>query len=143
MVTGLGATETSPMAIQTTWETEQPGVIGIPVPGVEMKLVPRGHKLECPRPRPQRHSRLLAPARIHERVFDAEGFYSFGDAVRFLDPADVNKGFLFDGRFSEDFKLASGTWVSVGPLRSKILGPFHTVRPRRSIAGHDRDELAC
>jgi feruloyl-CoA synthase len=141
MVTGLGATETSPMAIQTTWETDQPGVIGIPVPGVEMKLVPRDHKLECRVRGPNVTPGYWRQPEYTQKVFDNHGFYSFGDAVRFVDPVDVNKGFLFDGRFSEDFKLASGTWVSVGPLRSKILGHFTPFVRDVVITGHDRDDI--
>ncbi len=141
MVTGLGATETAPMAIQTTWETDHSGVIGVPIPGVEMKLVPRGHKLEV-----RVRGSNITPGywrqpELTKKVFDDEGFYIFGDALRFVDPADVNKGFYFDGRFSEDFKLASGTWVSVGPLRAKILGHFAPYVRDVVIAGHDRDEV--
>ena len=141
MVTGLGATETAPMAIQTTWETDHSGVIGVPIPGVEMKLVPRGHKLEV-----RVRGSNITPGywrepELTKKVFDDEGFYIFGDALRFVNPADVNQGFYFDGRFSEDFKLASGTWVSVGPLRSKILSHFAPYVRDVVIAGHDRDEV--
>ncbi len=141
MVTGLGATETAPMAIQTTWETDHSGVIGVPIPGVEMKLVPRGHKLEV-----RVRGSNITPGywrqpELTKKVFDDEGFYIFGDALRFVDPSDVNKGFYFDGRFSEDFKLASGTWVSVGPLRAKILSHFAPYVRDAVIAGHDRDEV--
>ena len=88
---------------------------------MEAKLVQRGGKLEV------RWRGLKIPRgywrqpELTAQAFDEDGFYIFGDALRFVDPADVNKGFLFDGRFSEDFKLASGTWASVGPLRSPIL----------------------
>jgi feruloyl-CoA synthase len=141
MVTGLGATETAPMAIQTTWETDHSGVIGVPIPGVEMKLVPRGNKLEV-----RVRGSNITPGywrepELTKKVFDDEGFYIFGDALRFVNPADVNQGFYFDGRFYEDFKLASGTWVSVGPLRSKILSHFAPYVRDVVIAGHDRDEV--
>ena len=141
MVTGLGATETAPMAIQTTWETDHSGVIGVPIPGVEMKLVPRGHKLEV-----RVRGSNITPGywrqpELTKQVFDDEGFYIFGDALRFVNPADVNQGFYFDGRFAEDFKLASGTWVSVGPLRSKILGHFAPYVRDVVITGHDRDQV--
>jgi feruloyl-CoA synthase len=142
MVTGLGSTETAPMAIQTTWETDQAGVIGIPIPGVEAKLVPRGAKLEVRVRGPNITPGYWRQPELTEKVFDEDGFYSFGDALRFVDPADVNKGFLFDGRFSEDFKLASGTWVSVGPLRSRILAHFAPFVRDVVIAGHDRDHVA-
>lgn len=141
MVTGLGATETSPMAIQTTWETDQPGVIGFPVPGVELKLVPREQKLEARVRGPNVTPGYWRQPEYTQKVFDSDGFYSFGDAVRFIDPADVNKGFHFDGRFSEDFKLASGTWVSVGPLRSKILAHFTPFVRDIVLTGHDRDDI--
>jgi feruloyl-CoA synthase len=141
MVTGLGATETAPMAIQTSWETDHAGVIGIPVPGVELKLVPRDEKLEARVRGPNITPGYWRQPELTEKVFDEEGFYSFGDAVRFIDPNDVNKGFLFDGRFSEDFKLASGTWVSVGPLRARILSHFAPLVRDVVIAGHDRDDV--
>ena len=141
MVTGLGATETAPMAIQTSWETDHAGVIGIPVPGVELKLVPREEKLEARVRGPNITPGYWRQPELTEKVFDEEGFYSFGDAVRFIDPNDVNKGFLFDGRFSEDFKLASGTWVSVGPLRARILSHFAPLVRDVVVAGHDRDDV--
>jgi feruloyl-CoA synthase len=141
MVTGLGATETAPMAIQTSWETDHAGVIGIPVPGVELKLVPRDEKLEARVRGPNITPGYWRQPELTEKVFDEEGFYSFGDAVRFIDPNNVNKGFLFDGRFSEDFKLASGTWVSVGPLRAKILSHFAPFVRDVVVAGHDRDDV--
>ncbi len=141
MVTGLGATETSPMAIQTTWETEHAGVIGIPIPGVELKLVARGAKLEALVRGPNVTPGYWKQPELNAQAFDGEGFYRLGDAIRFVDPSDVNKGFLFDGRFSEDFKLASGTWVSVGPLRAKILSRGAPLLRDVVIAGHDRDEI--
>ena len=141
MVTGLGSTETAPMAIQTTWETDQAGVIGIPIPGVEAKLVPRGAKLEARVRGPNITPGYWRQPELTAEAFDADGFYSFGDALKFVDPADVNKGFLFDGRFSEDFKLASGTWASVGPLRSRLLSHFAPFVRDVVIAGHDRDDI--
>jgi feruloyl-CoA synthase len=141
MVTGLGSTETAPMAIQTTWETDQAGVIGIPIPGVEAKLVPRGAKLEVRVRGPNITPGYWRQPELTAQAFDNDGFYNFGDALKFVDPADVNKGFLFDGRFSEDFKLASGTWASVGPLRSHILSHFAPYVRDVVITGHDRDDV--
>ena len=80
---------------------------------------------------------------LTRRVFDEEGFYSFGDAVRLLDPSDVNKGLLFDGRLAEDFKLGNGTWVSVGPLRAKIISHFAPLVRDVVIAGLDRDYISA
>jgi feruloyl-CoA synthase len=142
MATGLGATETAPMAIQTTWETDHAGVIGIPVPGVELKLTPRENKLEARVRGPNVTPGYWRQPELTARAFDEDGFYKFGDAIKFIDPADVNKGFLFDGRFAEDFKMSSGTWVSVGPLRARIMAHFAPLIRDAVIAGHDRDELA-
>ncbi len=141
MVTGLGATETAPMAIQATWETDRAGAIGIPVPGVEVKLVPRDLKLEVRVRGPNVTPGYWRQPELTQKVFDEDGFLILGDAVRFVDSGDINKGFLFDGRFSEDFKLASGTWVSVGPLRVKILSHFAPLVQDVVITGHDRDEV--
>jgi feruloyl-CoA synthase len=143
MATGLGSTETSPMSIQTTWETDRAGVIGLPVPGVELKLVPREAKLEARVRGPNVTPGYWRQPQLTQRVFDEEGFYSFGDAVKFVDPDDVNKGLLFDGRLNEDFKLANGTWVSVGPLRAKFLSHFAPLVRDVVIAGHDRDFIAA
>jgi feruloyl-CoA synthase len=141
MVTGLGSTETAPMAIQTTWETDRAGVIGIPIPGVEAKLVPQGNKLEARVRGPNITLGYWRQPELTQKAFDEDGFYKFGDAVRFVDSADVNKGFVFDGRFSEDFKLATGTWVSVGPLRARILNFFAPFARDVVITGHDRDDV--
>jgi feruloyl-CoA synthase len=141
MVTGLGATETAPMAIQTTWETDRAGVIGIPIPGVELKLVPREAKLEARVRGPNITPGYWKQPELTRAAFDEEGFYKFGDAIRFVDPHDAHKGFYFDGRFSEDFKLASGTWVSVGPLRAKILSYSAPLVRDVVVTGHDRDEI--
>ncbi len=140
MVTGLGATESAPMAIQTTWDTDHAGVIGIPIPGVEAKLVPQRGKLEARVRGPNVTPGYWRQPELTRQAFDNDGFYSFGDAVRFVDPDDVDQGFLFDGRLSEDFKLATGTWVSVGPLRARILTHFAPFVRDVVIAGHDCDE---
>ncbi len=141
MATGLGATETAPMAIQTTWETDHAGIIGIPVPGVELKLAPRENKLEARVRGPNVTPGYWRQPELTARAFDEDGFYKFGDAIKFIDPADVNKGFLFDGRFAEDFKMSSGTWVSVGPLRARVMAHFAPLVRDVVIAGHDRDEI--
>jgi len=143
MVTGLGSTETAPMAIQTTWETDQAGVIGIPIPGVEAKLVPCEGKLEARVRGPNITPGYWRQPELTQQAFDEEGFYKFGDAVKFIDRSDVNKGFLFDGRFSEDFKLASGTWVSVGPLRARFLSHSAPFVRDVVVAGHDRDQVCA
>lgn len=143
MATGLGSTETSPMAIQCTWETDRAGTIGIPVPGIELKLVPHEGKLEARVRGPNVTPGYWRQPELTAKVFDEEGFYSFGDAVKLIDPGDVNKGLLFDGRLTEDFKLANGTWVSVGPLRAKMIAHCAPFLRDAVIAGLDRDFLAA
>jgi feruloyl-CoA synthase len=141
MATGLGATETSPMALQCTWDAERAGVIGIPMPGVEAKLVPSGDKLEIRVKGPNVTPGYWRDAELTRGAFDEEGYYKFGDAVRFLDPQDVNKGLVFDGRFAEDFKMSSGTFVNVGPLRTNIIHAFAPYINDVVITGHDRNFL--
>jgi feruloyl-CoA synthase len=142
MATGLGATETSPMALQSTRDSEQTGVVGIPVPGVELKLVPEGAKIDLRIKGPNVTPGYWRNPKLTRGAFDEEGYYKFGDAVRFADPSDINKGLIFDGRFAEDFKMASGTWVNVGPLRTRIIHHFAPYVRDVVIAGHDRDFLA-
>jgi feruloyl-CoA synthase len=141
MATGLGATETSPMALQCTWDAERAGVIGIPMPGVEAKLVPSGDKLEIRVKGPNVTPGYWRDPELTRGAFDEEGYYKFGDAVRFLDSQDINKGLVFDGRFAEDFKMASGTFVNVGPLRTKIIHAFAPYVIDAVISGHDRNFL--
>ena len=141
MVTGLGSTETAPMAIQCTWEMEHPGAIGIPVAGVTLKLAPQANKLEARVRGPNITPGYWRQPELTARAFDEEGFYRFGDAIKLLDPNDVNQGFIFDGRFGEDFKLATGTWVSVGPLRAAIINHFAPYARDVVITGHDRDDI--
>jgi feruloyl-CoA synthase len=142
MATGLGATETSPMALQCTWDTEHSGVIGIPMPGVQAKLVTDGSKTEIRVRGPNVTPGYWKEPELTRQAFDEEGYYRFGDAVRFLDPQDANKGLVFDGRLAEDFKLSSGTFVNVGPLRNKIIHWFAPYVTDVVIAGHDRNYLA-
>jgi feruloyl-CoA synthase len=141
MASGLGATETSPMALQCTWDSEQSGAVGIPMPGVEAKLVAIGTKLEIRVKGPNVTPGYWKNEELTRAAFDEEGYYKFGDAVRFVDPNDVNKGFMYDGRLTEDFKLASGTWVSVGPLRTKIIHAFAPYITDVAIAGLNRNFL--
>lgn len=141
IATGLGATETAPMALQCTWDTEHAGSIGIPMPGVEAKLAPVGSKLEVRVKGPNVTPGYWKDPDLTKRAFDDEGYYRFGDAARFVDPDDINQGLFFDGRLAEDFKLASGTFVNIGPLRAKILHAFAPYLTDVAIAGPDRLDL--
>jgi feruloyl-CoA synthase len=142
MGTSLGSTETAPMSLTTNFPVDRAGIIGVPAPGVDVKLVPAGGKLELrvrgPNVMPGYHGQEAAT----RAAFDEEGFYRTGDALRFVDPEDPSRGFVFDGRLAEDFKLSSGTWVNAGPLRIAVLAHFGSLVRDVVIAGHDRDEVA-
>ena len=124
MVTGLGATESAPFALSTTKEGAAAGRVGLPVPGVELKLALVDQKLEARLRGPSITPGYWKQPSLTQAAFDDEGFYRMGDALVFADANDPIKGFLFDGRLAEDFKLATGTWVSVGPLRTRFLTHF-------------------
>jgi len=141
IATGLGATETSPMALQCTWDTEHAGTIGIPMPGVEAKLAPVGSKLEVRVKGPNVTPGYWKDPELTARAFDEEGYYRFGDAARFVDAEDINQGLFFDGRLAEDFKLSSATFVNIGPLRARILTWFAPYVTDVAIAGPDRPDL--
>jgi feruloyl-CoA synthase len=142
-VTGLGATETAPSALMCLIEVDAPGNMGHPMAGVELKLAPVEGKLEARVKAPTVTPGYWRNPELTRKAFDEEGYYCFGDAVRFVDPDDVARGFLFDGRIAEDFKLASGTWVSVGPLRAALVAALAPLARDAAIAGHDRDDVAA
>jgi feruloyl-CoA synthase len=121
MTSSWGTTETAPLATASHFLTDRSGMIGVPAPGVEVKLVPRGGKLEVRVRGPNVTPGYWKREDLSAAAFDEEGFYCPGDAVRFADADDVAKGLMFDGRLAEDFKLATGTWVHVGALRVGLL----------------------
>ena len=139
IMTGFGATETAPFAISTGAGEAFAGMVGLPAPGLELKLTPVGTKLEARVRGPNVAPGYWGDDELTRQSFDEEGYYRLGDAMRFVDPADPTKGLLFDGRLAEDFKLSTGTWVSVGPLRAKILAAAGGYAQDVVIAGHDRD----
>ncbi len=121
MTSGLGMTESSPFALFVTSPHVRSGDIGVPTSGLELKLVPSGDKLEVRYRGPNITPGYWRAPDATREAFDDEGFFCSGDAVRFIDEADVHQGLRFDGRIAEDFKLATGTFVSVGPLRARII----------------------
>lgn len=141
MVTGLGATETAPAALACTKETARPGLVGLPLPGLDLKLVPNAGKLEARLRGPTITPGYWRDPVQSAKAFDEEGFYCLGDALRYAQPDTPEGGFMFDGRVSEDFKLATGTWVSVGPLRAQLISAFAPLAKDVVIAGHDRDDV--
>jgi len=141
LVTGLGATETAPMAICRPWPSDQAAAIGLPVPGVDAKLAPSGEKLEMRIRGPNVTPGYWRRPDLTRAAFDDEGYYCMGDAARAVDVKDWAKGLVFDGRIKEDFKLSTGTWVSVGPLRARLVLHFAPYLRDAVITGHDRDEV--
>jgi feruloyl-CoA synthase len=140
--TGWGATETAPTATSTYWETERVGLIGLPHPGVELKLVPTGPKYEL-----RLRGVIVTPGyyrqpELTKAAFDEEGFYKIGDAGTFVDPDDASKGLVFAGRVVEDFKLSSGTFVHVGPLRVAAIAAASPVIQDALVAGQDKPFVA-
>jgi len=139
MASSWGTTETAPLALAAQSLAERAGIIGTPVPGVEMKLVPSGNKLEIRVRGPNVTPGYWKRPDLTAAAFDEEGFYRPGDAVRFDDPDHPSKGFVFDGRLAEDFKLMTGTWVTVGLLRVAALAAASPALQDAIVAGHDRE----
>jgi feruloyl-CoA synthase len=143
MLTGLGATETSPFFMSVNPFTSRSGHVGLPVSGNDAKLVPNNGKLEVRAKGPNVMPGYWRQPEMTAKAFDEEGFYKFGDALKPADPDDFDAGFDFDGRIGEDFKLASGTWVSVGPLRARFVAACAPLVRDVVIAGINRDEISA
>jgi feruloyl-CoA synthase len=142
-LTSLGSTETSPLALACSWDFDRPGNIGLPSPGVELKLVPNEGKLEARLRGPHITPGYWRQEQLTRDAFDEEGYYRLGDALKFVDPDAPEKGLLFDGRIAEDFKLSTGTWTSVGPLRARFIDHFAPYVRDVVFAGPDRDFIAA
>ena len=140
MVSSWGATETAPMVTSVHYEIERAGVIGLPAPGTELKMVPNQGKLELRVRGPNVTPGYWKRPDLTREAFDEEGFYRIGDAGRFADPDDPVKGIEFDGRIAEDFKLMSGVWVHVGAIRVKALAALAPVAQDIVVTGHDCEE---
>jgi feruloyl-CoA synthase len=136
-----GATETSPAMTSVHWRIEQAGCLGLPLPGAELKFLHNGNKLEMRVKGPNIFPGYLHQERLTAQAFDEEGFYKIGDAGKLVDADDPSQGVTFDGRVAEDFKLSSGTWVSVGTLRPRIVSAMAPHVADVVIAGHDRAEI--
>lgn len=141
MVSSWGATETAPLATDCHFQAVRSGVIGVPVPGTTLKLVPSADKLEVRVKGPNVFPGYWRQPELTAKAFDDEGYYLIGDAVEFVDPADPAKGLVFDGRVGEDFKLTTGTWVHVGSLRVAGIDAMKPVAQDIVVTGHDRDEI--
>jgi len=141
MLSAWGSTETAPAATSVHFPIERPGVIGLPIPGTEIKLAPSGAKMELrvrgPNVTPGYWRRSDATA----ESFDEDGFFKMGDAGKFADEEEPEKGLVFDGRTAENFKLMSGTWVHVGDLRMAVISACAPLIQDAVVTGHDREEI--
>jgi len=136
--TGWGSTETAPTATGTYWDTERVGLIGLPFPGVELKMVPCGSKYELRLRGINVTPGYFGQPELTAKMFDEEGFYCIGDAGMFVDPDDPVAGIIFAGRVVEDFKLTTGTFVHVGSLRTDAIAAATPVVHDALVAGQDR-----
>jgi len=141
LTSGWGSTETAPLATAAHFPSECAGVLGIPVPGCELKMIENADKLELRVRGPNVTPGYWKREDLTRAAFDEEGFYCIGDAGRFADPARPSCGILFDGRVAEDFKLASGTWVHVGDLRVKAIAALDPIAQDVVVTGHDRESV--
>lgn len=137
LTTMYGATETQGITV-THWITERVGLVGLPLPGIQLKLAPSGSKYEVRVKGPTVAAGYHKDPERTAAAFDEEGFYKLGDAARFVDPDDPSKGLVFDGRVTEDFKLDSGTWVSVGVLRPDLVAACSPYIHDAVITGQDK-----
>jgi feruloyl-CoA synthase len=141
MVSSWGLTESAPAATYCQDQADRSGVIGVPLPGCELKLVPTGKSYEARVRGPNVTPGYWKRSDLTAAAFDEDGFLRTGDAVRFVDPAVPERGLLFDGRLAEDFKLSTGTWVHVGALRLAAIAALAPIAQDVVLAGHDRDEI--
>ena len=142
-LTGFGATETAPATLGRFWPTANVANMGLPPPGVELKLSPLNDAFELRVKGPHVTPGYWRQPELTAAAFDEEGYYRLGDAFVFEDPEQPQKGLLFRGRIAEDFKLATGTWVHVGPLRARFIEHFAPLVRDVVIAGEGRSELAA
>ncbi len=141
ILSSLGSTETAPVSTLCHWLAADFGGVGLPVPGVTVKLVPAAGKLEIRVKGPNVTPGYFRQPFETEKAFDEEGFFKLGDAVKFIDPDRPSAGLRFDGRVSENFKLSSGTWVDVGELRIAAISAAAPAVLDAVVTGHDRDEV--
>lgn len=143
IATGLGMTEASPSALFNTTIGSKAGQIGVPVPGLEVKLVPNEDKMEARFKGDNITSGYWRNSKATQKAFDEDHFYKTGDALKLINSENPNEGMAFDGRISEDFKLNTGTWVSVGVLRVKLIAASHGIIQDAVITGHDKAYLCA
>jgi feruloyl-CoA synthase len=139
IITGLGCTESGPSAMFANWGGSFSGLLGVPVAGMNVKLVPDGDKTEVRYKAPNVTPGYWRNQEETAKAFDEEGYYKTGDAVKFLDENNPDKGLIFDGRIAEDFKLSTGTWVNVGVLKAKVLSSGSPIIQDVVLTGLDKE----
>ncbi|MDH7799032.1 MULTISPECIES: feruloyl-CoA synthase [unclassified Beijerinckia] len=140
-LTAWGSTETSPVATDCHYMAETNGNIGVPIPGCQIKLLPRGDKIEARIKGPNVTPGYFRSPELTAEAFDEEGFYKIGDALRLADDSDPNRGMIFDGRIGEDFKLLTGTWVNVATVKARAVAALAPLAQEVVVAGHDADHI--
>jgi feruloyl-CoA synthase len=143
MITGYGSTETAPFAFSTTWPVERAGMVGLPAAGLEVKLVPDGEKLELRVKGPNVTPGYWKQPEVTAKSFDEERYYRIGDALKFADESDLSKGFVFDGRVTEDFKLSTGTWVNMAAVRASVIAACTGLIRDVVLCGLDRNFIGA
>ena len=142
-VTGLGATESAPFALCTGAQMTSTNRIGVPAPGVELKVVPVGDRCEARLRGPNITPGYWRDDTLTAAAFDEEGYYCMGDAIGWADPSDPTQGWVLEGRLADDFKLSTGTWVRVGPLRAAFLAAASGLVQDVVITGEGRAHVAA
>ncbi|RFS17440.1 feruloyl-CoA synthase [Emticicia sp. C21] len=143
IITGLGCTESGPSAMFANWGGAFSGLLGVPVAGMDVKIVPDGDKLEARYKAPNVMRGYWRNEEATLKAFDEEGYYKTGDAVKFLDENYPDKGLVFDGRIAEDFKLSTGTWVNVGVLKAKLISAGSPIMQDVVLAGLDKEYVSA
>jgi feruloyl-CoA synthase len=143
LTTSWGSTETAPAITFASWHLDGPGVIGIPLSGTSLKFIPNGGKLEMRIKGDHIFPGYRNNPEATSAAFDEDGYYCIGDAGYLADASDPAQGVVFNGRVAEDFKLTSGTWVSVGTLRVKVVSALAPYAQDVVITGHDRSEIGA
>lgn len=143
MISGYGSTETAPFAFTTTWPVDRAGLVGLPAAGLETKLVPNGGKLELRVRGPNVTPGYWRAPEQTAQCFDEQGYYKIGDALRFAEPGNIARGFVFDGRVTEDFKLATGTWVNMAAVRLGAIGACAPLMRDVVLTGLDRNHIGA
>ncbi|RYU94533.1 feruloyl-CoA synthase [Emticicia agri] len=143
IITGLGCTESGPSAMFANWGGAFSGLLGVPVAGMDVKIVPDGDKLEARYKAPNVMRGYWRNEEATLKAFDEEGYYKTGDAVKFVDENQPDKGLLFDGRIAEDFKLSTGTWVNVGVLKARLISAGSPIVQDVVLAGLDKEYVSA